>query len=687
MTNRTSLRSNKLQKDLVISQSKSADGKEKHIRKRQSKSIEDGMMDGRKKKRKENRPGADDITPTSGSQCGLEEVELSQSDPEEGGSEILSTVSNRSDENRNIGLTSVPQEERDGNTDPVEEIRKTIPLSHRRSEMAKSREPRTSSDVVIQSEIIEERNNNISPSSPDDDLQPLTSSGNLSNPGRTQHTTSLNSAYNAMKAEVLELKRDKRAYSSAIITLKEKSDQMVKDLHMKGQQIVALEEALSRKRNNGGIKKGLPWSMESLSKYGMDRYQGICLAAAKYGTKLAKLLVTESFIDEKDEHYQKQDWTPSSTKVTNENAHKAVVCVKLPDGVLAIPRCNMIRAMKAEFFTSRLTGSIGLLKASLLSTLEGPVGSYLNESERTECISKVSAHRPSIQKYQSIISDAIGNRKKSARNVYLKSLGYRHASTPDSKKDTSIVRELRNEEKATILKRCSKEGDENDTTYWRTSGWESLCLGAASDEVGDDMISAENMLEDDGKIDNLFMNEAARRAFLVLRGYSVSSSVDEFSADTSMLYLARADAAMTTMLKFINVKGKGGSRNDRFVESFRFLLPRALAVVIRDIWTDLQLLAPHELSLNIGDSGEDSVDPYGNSLRDWTVVQKDPSDNHIYLVASPRYFREKVCSWYGNVKDGHIGRYDSLKRKFIMITSTIANDEFEDSDIEDGLIE
>lgn len=95
--------------------------------------------------------GVDEITATSGSQCGLEEVELSPSDPEEGGSDILSTVSNRSDENRNIGLTSAPQGERDGSKpDLVAEIQKRIPLSHRRSEMAKSREPRTASDVVIQ---------------------------------------------------------------------------------------------------------------------------------------------------------------------------------------------------------------------------------------------------------------------------------------------------------------------------------------------------------------------------------------------------------------------------------------------------------------------------------------------------------------------------------------------------------
>ena len=150
-----------------------------------------------------------------------------------------------------------------------------------------------------------------------------------------------------------------------------------------------------------------------------------------------------------------------------------------------------------------------------------------------------------------------------------------------------------------------------------------------------------------------------------------------------MLYLARADASMTTMLKFITLQGKGGSRNDSFVESFRYLLPKALATVIKDIWSDLEVSAPHELKLYIGNSSEDLDDKYGNNIRDWTMVQKNPDDNHIYLIASAKYSREKVCSWYGNVKDGHIGRYDVTTKDFVVITSSLSSHEFEESDIED----
>ena len=252
----------------------------------------------------------------------------------------------------------------------------------------------------------------------------------------------------------------------------------------------------------------------------------------------------------------------------------------------------------------------------------------------------------------------------------------------DSKKDAVDVKELRNREKESVLRRCVNPGNENDTTYCRVSGWESLCLAGSTCEIANDLRVAENDLENECKVDNLFLNEAARRAFLVLRRFSVSSSFDDFSADPSILHLARADASITTMLKLITIDGKGGSRNDGFVDSFGDLLPKALAAIIKDIWLDLQTSASHDLQLYIGNSKEDVPDPYGNNLRDWTVIQKNPHDNHIYLLGSPRYFRARVCSWYGNVRDAHIGRYDVEKKEVVMITSSLNRYELEESDIE-----
>ena len=630
------------------------------------------MSSGRNRKKKKVCNTSNDVSPTqSGSESGLEEVELTQSDVEKDRTELGSPLSNQGPGITSHSLLQGSAESHD-----------TTPLSHRRSERAKRRAKGTaaSNESSLRNEIEENGTHNLNSNgvAPHSHAQHVTESGNDSNLSDLQY------AHNAMKAEIVELKRDKRAYSSALVTQREKSEQMVKDLHVKTQQIEALEDALSRKKGGRWGERSLPWSLQSLSKSGIARYQGICLSAGKYGSKLAKLLITESFIDEKNGSIQKQDWTASATKISNINARSSMIHVQLPDGVLAVPVCNMVRALKLEFFTPRFDNSLGLLKASFNNVLEGPVGSYLSEAERHECISRVSSHRATIQKFKAIISDAVGSRKKTARNTYLKSLGYKYASLPDSKKDSVFVKDLRVTEKKAVLRRCVKENDENDTTYWRTSGWESLCLDSAFDTIGNEMNAAETELEQEGRVDNLFMNEAARRAFLVLRGYSSSSSIsDEYSSDTSMLYLARADASMTTMLKFITLQGKGGSRNDSFVESFRYLLPKALGTVIKDIWSDLQISAPHELKLHIGNSSEDIDDKYGNNIRDWTVVQKNPDDNHIYLIASPKYFREKVCSWYGNVKDGHIGRYDVTRKDFVVITSSLSSQELEESDIED----
>ena len=143
---------------------------------------------------------------------------------------------------------------------------------------------------------------------------------------------------------------------------------------------------------------------------------------------------------------------------------------------------------------------------------------------------------------------------------------------------------------------------------------------------------------------------------------------------------------MTTMLKFISLAGKGGARSDNFVESFRNLFPRALPSIITDIWIDLQSIAPHELSLHIGNSKECASDPYGSSIRDWTVVQTNPDDNYTYLLANPKYFREKVCSWYGNVNDGHIGSCDQGKTAFEKITPLLSTQVLEESDLEEDLL-
>ena len=87
--------------------------------------------------------------------------------------------------------------------------------------------------------------------------------------------------------------------------------------------------------------------------------------------------------------------------------------------------------------------------------------------------------------------------------------------------------------------------------------------------------------------------------------------------------------------------------------------------------------------LHIGNSSEQDSDPFGNNIRDWAVVIRNPQDSNIYLLATPKYFQEKMCSWIGKVKDAQIGCYDESQGKFQMIAHTMSIIQREDSDVDE----
>ena len=72
------------------------------------------------------------------------------------------------------------------------------------------------------------------------------------------------------------------------------------------------------------------------------------------------------------------------------------------------------------------------------------------------------------------------------------------------------------------------------------------------------------------------------------------------------------------------------------------MLQEALDYILKEIWSDIRDLAPHEISLHIGNSAEHVEDPYGSNIRDWTVIHSSPDDNHLYILANPAYFRERL---------------------------------------------
>lgn len=197
----------------------------------------------------------------------------------------------------------------------------------------------------------------------------------------------------------------------------------------------------------------------------------------------------------------------------------------------------------------------------------------------------------------------------------------------------------------------------------------------------DRMRNAEEKVATDNIVDHIFMNEPARIAFNQIRGYNLDENSTE-EQDVSILSLARADAWMTTALQNIKMKGKGGSKSNALVENFEALVRSSLDTIIQDIWGDISSLAPPELKVKFHQTNSAS-DPYCNKNRQWTTVVESPDDGYLYLLATPKYFAEKVCSWFGKVKDLQIGRAKKGCMQFDQISKSMTFEYLEESDIDE----
>ena len=487
---------------------------------------------------------------------------------------------------------------------------------------------------------------------------------------------------NSYKAQLIEALRDKRAYASAYITLKEKSDKQEELVLRQEQQIIAMESSMTRVKRGDGMTKKKDWNAQSLDGTPLSDYVGICMSLPLFINKEAFLVVTESTFAPGGGP-QIRDWNASAVKVSKGTAEKAKLFIRFADETFGIPTSAMSRALIGTFYGNRFSSISKFVSATLRKILSSPIGKGMSDEQKTDCIDKISVHGPTGSKFRKALREAVNNRKQSGKTKYLKMLGYELAS--QSKPKQNPERKMLIEEQQKLAKsRLFKVGTDGnpDTMSWRLSSYSSLRNERGNRTPGSGRFGTynENANKED-QVDILFINEPARAAFNEMNGYIVPKSYLSDNDDSSIISLARADAWITTAMRYISLEGTGGRRNNEFVQSFEVLVGKALERIISDIWEDISSLANHELAVSIG-SGEDQADPYCNNLRDWTVVLQSPEDNYLYLLITPNYFRTHVCSWYGQVKDCQIGRCSVGEVSFTKITTKMVFDQQEDSDIE-----
>ena len=485
---------------------------------------------------------------------------------------------------------------------------------------------------------------------------------------------------NQIKLDLMEALRDKRAYAAACMSFQDQNSLLDKEVQQLKQDKLALQATLDNTRVRTKGKKPV-WSLENLKGSNIDEFQGICLAAGSLAKKEASYVTTESYWDE-TERCRRRSWVGSTTVVTTDMASKVTLLVQLPNSTLGIPNCCMKRALEGKDYSSGFTNPKQFSAHCLEKILEGPVGSLMSESEKRACISKILAHKQTVQKFRGILSDAVGNRKKAALQVYLRTLGYKQGAKANSKHLTDDEKSSRSLERESAYSRVTRIDAKGDTSTMSWRLLDKFSLGNSVPRSGDHA-SIDFSDDEEESVDHFFMNSAAKRAFCCLRGYNVPTNHKHYISDVSILCLARADAYMTTMLKWIKIGGKGGIRNCDIRDCYQSMLPKAMSAIIKDVWDDLKEAAPTEMFPYIGNSKEIVEDPFGNNIREWTTVIFHPSDNCLYLLARPIYFRKMVCSWFGNIKDCHIGRCLEDDTTFTRIVPSSTLDEVEESDVED----
>ena len=196
---------------------------------------------------------------------------------------------------------------------------------------------------------------------------------NSTNPSTQPSYSEIVALNNKLKVELLQARKDKRVYATAVASLHDQKKRFQKELKSKVQLVEVLENSLSRKIFNGKKKGTNPWGVEYLKDAGLANYHGICLSAGKLGPTMAKRLVTESYVDQVAAKKIRGDWTASSVAVNSEEGCSTSIYILLPDVTHAIPTCPTTRAKSLTFYTSRLRGPKDLLIECLNSVLSGPV--------------------------------------------------------------------------------------------------------------------------------------------------------------------------------------------------------------------------------------------------------------------------------------------------------------------------
>lgn len=269
----------------------------------------------------------------------------------------------------------------------------------------------------------------------------------------------------------------------------------------------------------------------------------------------------------------------------------------------------------------------------------------------------------------------IGNRKRQLKKTFLIRLGYvtdkgkilcHCQTTNDTRTDdeggVSCVQQVECSECQRHSAKLSRRSSSGclQTNWWRTAKHEELRKNASVIEDGEENQRPLGQ-------NNIFKNKVAIDCFRRFHEYDSTSPIVH-NVYTSVVNLVRMDAWMTVCLLYIAREGfkprKGGNNIHRLVNDYDNMkmsaytqFQKEVCSILRYNLRESQQLEAFEKELNVrsGDTGEEIC---SNVQRQFTfavpVDEESPSEYLIYV--KPNVFKERICSWLGQVKDCVIGK-------------------------------
>ena len=357
---------------------------------------------------------------------------------------------------------------------------------------------------------------------------------------------------------------------------------------------------------------------------------------------------------------------------------------------LFFPLCPIDESSKGTLYTSTPEALSNFVGQSAVHVLRNSLEEMPSLELERSVFQYTSQNSSIVRRFDIVCRQAIAGKKKQAKSVFFCYLGYPTITAVRPRTGIEDFEKKKTEEMEEAYKKLYKQlpCGTRDTCWWRKAKFDEICSDSCPTIP----------LEQNGCVDLLFQNQAAREAMVEFRRLQLNPR-----DCSSILTLSRLDAIMNSIIDLFQDNTamerndyhstskenqrrtrKGGTVPNESSRRFKILLPTATSNLLNEVLSAFQehLLndkASMEFELAVGRSGDD-ITRLRNKQREFTTAFKHPLNNHYFIALRKQAFTSIICGWLGGVIDCVILHSTTIDGPFSGFNDEVAVDIRNESD-------